>query len=83
MRAKFLYGFQVLVDAELATHLADAAVATGLSKSEVARRWLRQGRVADLLLAAPAPRPVELVTEAHRLLGAALETFRTEESPHA
>ncbi len=55
MTAKFLYGFQVLIDEALAAHLTDAAVATGLSKSEIARRWLRQGRVADLLLAAPAP----------------------------
>jgi len=49
MASKFPLTLTLGIDADLEARLAQASLVTGLPKAEVARQWLRLGRVADLV----------------------------------
>jgi len=81
MATKFPHTFTILLDQPLADRLDEVSRMSGLSKSNVARQWLRHGRVADLEGAATVTRPKALVQEAVVALTRALALLSGEEEP--
>jgi hypothetical protein len=67
------------VEETLYAKVMEASFASGLTPSEVMRCWLREGRLADLLLGTPALEPGTLVREAMAILESALRTMEEGE----